>query len=54
MPDQPGPKCISVSEIRRVLESLPEGLEETYGRILLAIDWRLSDACLVTALMFDF
>ncbi|KAF8552325.1 ankyrin [Imleria badia] len=37
-------KCSSVSEIRRVLESLPEGLEETYRRILIAIDRRLSDA----------
>ena len=40
-------KCTSVSEVRRVLESLPEGLEETYRRILLAIDRRLSDARLV-------
>lgn len=37
-------KCTSVSEIRRVLESLPEGLEETYRRILLAIDRRIYDA----------
>ena len=40
-------KCTSVSEIRRVLESLPEGLEETYRRILIAIDRRLEDSCLV-------
>lgn len=40
-------KCTSVSEIRRVLESLPEGLEETYRRILIAIDRELSDARLV-------
>ncbi|KAH0828821.1 hypothetical protein J3R83DRAFT_3272 [Lanmaoa asiatica] len=40
-------KCASVSEIRKVLESLPEGLEETYRRILIAIDRRLSDGCLV-------
>ena len=40
-------KCTSVSEIRKVLESLPEGLEETYRRILIAIDRRLSDARLV-------
>ena len=40
-------KYSSVSEIRRVLKSLPEGLEETYRRILIAIDRRLSDACLV-------
>ncbi|KAI9573047.1 ankyrin repeat-containing domain protein [Boletus coccyginus] len=40
-------KCSSVSEIQMVLESLPEGLEETYRRILVAIDRRLSDARLV-------
>ena len=40
-------KCSSVSEIRRVLEILPEGLEETYRRILIAIDRCLSDALLV-------
>ena len=39
--------CSSVSDIRKVLESLPEGLEETYRRILIAIDRRLSDARLV-------
>jgi len=40
-------KCTSVSEIRGVLESLPEGLEETYRRILIAIDRCLPDARLV-------
>lgn len=40
-------KCTSVSEIRTVLESLPEGLEETYRRILIAIERQRSDACLV-------
>ena len=33
-------RCASVSEIRNVLESLPEGLEETYRRILFSIDRR--------------
>ncbi|KAI9566724.1 ankyrin repeat-containing domain protein [Boletus coccyginus] len=40
-------KCTSVSEIRGVLESLPEGLEETYRRILIAIDKCPPDARLV-------
>lgn len=40
-------KCASVSDIRRLLESLPKGLEETYRRILIAIDRDLSDARLV-------
>ncbi|KAH0839350.1 hypothetical protein J3R83DRAFT_32 [Lanmaoa asiatica] len=40
-------KCTSVSEIRRVLNSLPEGLEETYRKILIAIDRRLEDSCQV-------
>ena len=40
-------KCTSVSEIRRALDSLPEGLEETYRRILIAIDRRTEDSCLV-------
>lgn len=30
-----------------MLGSLPEGLEETYRRILIAIDRRLEDSCLV-------
>ena len=30
-----------------MLESLPEGLEETYRRILIAVDRRLEDSCLV-------
>ena len=36
-----------MSEIRRVLDSLPEGLEETYRRILIAIDRRMEDSYLV-------
>ncbi|KAF8427221.1 hypothetical protein L210DRAFT_3652657 [Boletus edulis BED1] len=40
-------KCTSVSEIRRALKSLPEGLEETYRRILIAVDKRLEDGVLV-------
>ena len=40
-------KCTSVSEIRNVLESLPKGLEETYRRILIAIDRRRPEARLV-------
>ena len=37
-------KCTSITEIRKVLESLPDGLEETYRRILVAIDRRPYDA----------
>ena len=37
-------KCTSITEIRKVLESLPEGLDETYRRILIAIDRRPYDA----------
>lgn len=40
-------KCSSVSDIRKVLESLPEGLEETYRRILIVIDRRSSDVRIV-------
>jgi hypothetical protein len=40
-------KCAPGPEIQRALKSLPEGLEETYRRILLAIDRSPSDARLV-------
>ena len=40
-------RCTSVSEIRKALDSLPEGLEETYRRMLIAIDRHPSDARLV-------
>ena len=40
-------RCTSVSEIRSALEHLPEGLEETYRRILIAINKRQPEARLV-------
>ena len=40
-------KCTSVSEIRSALAHLPEGLEETYRRILITIDRRWPEARLV-------
>ena len=31
-------RCMSTNQIQEVLKSLPKGLDETYNRILLAID----------------
>ena len=31
-------RCVTLKEVQRALDNLPEGLDETYERILLAID----------------
>ena len=33
-------RCVTLKELSTVLDNLPEGLDETYERILLAIDTR--------------